>query len=200
MVTIKSDAIDGTSTGALSLPEAEAVAPTMAWPTTNWLVILLHYAADNTFLAQILWALSRGAEGNLCSNTMCQSSQSHLVIGQQSLTLGFDNSIFNAVIIVIANTLNGTIKIARSIILPHSNISKTWCMNCCTTNKATLISVKCSPRTESKGTTRQLLIIGHCSCCRLSSWHKNYDRDEQKMRVKIIPQNWWTDISVPVNQ
>jgi hypothetical protein len=30
MVTIKSDAIDGTSTGALSLPEAEAVAPTMA--------------------------------------------------------------------------------------------------------------------------------------------------------------------------
>jgi hypothetical protein len=84
-------------------------------------VILLHYAADNTFLAQSLLTLSRGAVGNLCSNTMCQSSQSHLVIGQQSLTLGFDNSIVNVVIIVIANTLNGTIKIARSISAPQQH-------------------------------------------------------------------------------
>jgi hypothetical protein len=131
---------------------------------------------------------------------MCQSSQSHRVIGQKSLTLGFDNSIFNAVIIVIANTLNGTIKIARSIILPHSNINKTWCMNYCTANKATLISMKCSPKTESKGTTRQLLILGHSSCCRSSSQHKNYDRDKQKIRVKIILQNWWTDVGIPVDQ
>jgi len=85
-------------------------------------------------------------------------------------------------------------------VIVNHNINKTWCMNCCTANKAALIRVKCSLRTESKGTTRQLLIIGHCSCCRSSSQHKNNDRDEQKMRVKIILQNWWTDIGIPGDQ